>query len=223
MMTRPKQTGQTLVETMVAVFIMVMGITAALGLANYSLNASTSIRKQIIGIGLGREGLEAIKNMRDTNWLNGNLMSNCYYFSPPSATGGSCYRDWLNVNTGYNFQLGSGSRTYTLAFDGTTNSTNGFWILNSPSGNNWALDNSTDPNHGMYVSNGAATGTSGFYRKITITADTTAPFDKIDLPRLLVTSQVWWTDKNCPASPNWPGPNKCSIQLQTYLTNWKTY
>jgi type II secretory pathway pseudopilin PulG len=220
---RKHQTGQTLIETMVAVFIMVMGITAALGLANYSLNASTSIRRQIIGTGLAREGLEAVKNMRDTNWLNGQLASDCYDFAAGSPTGGSCYHDWLNPTGGYNFQLGSVTRNYRLAFDGTATSANGFWVLSSQLGNAWGLDNSTNPNQGLYVSNANPSGTSGFYRKIIISPDATAPFDKPNFERLLVTSQVWWTDKNCPPSADWPGSNKCSIMFQSYLTNWKTY
>jgi hypothetical protein len=221
------QQGQTLIETMVAVFIMVMGITAALGLANYSLNASTGIRKGIIGMGLAREGMEAVKNMRDTNWLNGTISSNCYNY----ATLGDpayCYRDWLNATGGFNFNMSGLSHSYRLIFDASTSS---HWTLVNAS-NNWALDNTTNPSLGFYTignpNTGLASGTSGYYRKITIARTTTAPFDKptaagSDVPRLTVTSQVWWTDKNCPASLDWPGANKCSIQLQTYLTNWKTY
>jgi hypothetical protein len=39
---------------------MIMGITAALGLANYSLNASSNIVKQLVAVGLAREGVEAV-------------------------------------------------------------------------------------------------------------------------------------------------------------------
>jgi len=221
------QKGQTLIETMVAIFVMVMGITAALGLANYSLNASTSIRKQIIGMGLAREGLEAVKNMRDTNWLNGQLQANCFNY-PTSTAVANCYHDWLNPSGGYNFQLSTTPRSYRLAFDATASSINGYWTLSPQLGNAWALDNSTDPTKGFYVSNAGLSGNSGFYRKITITPDITAPFNNqtsgsYDWPRLLVEAQVWWTDKNCPVSAAWPGANKCSVQLQTYLTNWKTY
>jgi type II secretory pathway pseudopilin PulG len=215
------QSGQTLIETMVAVFIMVMGITAALGLANYSLSSSTGIRKQIIGMGLAREGMEAVKNMRDTNWLNGVLSPDCYSFATGSNNA-NCRRDWLSLAGGYS--ISSSPQSYRLAFDGSSSSTFGFWTLSPNLGNVWALDNSINPNTGFYASNAASSGSSGFYRKITITPDSSAsPFNNVDWPRLLVQTQVWWTDKSCPPSPIWPGANKCSIQLQTYLTNWKTY
>lgn len=222
------QRGQTLIETMVAVFIMVMGITAALGLANYSLNASTSIRKQIIAMGLAREGLEAVKNMRDTNWLQGQLQNNCHNFVTGTANA-NCYHDWLNnTSGGYNFGLSSAPVNYRLNFNGTSSSANGYWTLSPQLGNAWALDTSTDMTRGFYVSNAGPSGSSGFYRQITITPDVSAPFNhqtasSYDWQRLLVQARVWWTDKNCQASSTWPGANRCSIQLQTYLTNWKTY
>jgi len=215
-----KQNGQTLVETMVAVFIMVMGITAALGLANYSLNASTSIRKQIIGIGLAREGIEAVKNARDTNWLQGQLSTNCFNYVDSSTTG-KCYRDWLGPVSGAGYTITVNTNLY-IGFDATNPATNGYWTGGTGT-NVWALNNSSDPTHGLYQPSASSSGSSGFYRKVLITPDTSGPFNTDNGARLLVTSQVWWTDKRCPASPDWPGLNKCSVQLQTYLTNWKTY
>ncbi len=247
-MNKSFQQGQTLIETVVAIFIMVMGITAALGLASYSLGASTSIRKQIVGIGLAREGMEAVKNMRDTNWLNGELSTNCHNYEDLTTTG-ACYRDWLNPvsGTGYDFRmtplLPGVPREYRLTFDGTADSSNDFWSLDfpdpgSPGGfelaDPWGLFlTDGDPGLGFYVPSGVVPGIlehSGFYRKITITPDVTRPFNQQtfslaqhDWPRLLVTTQVWWTDKKCPEITDWPGENMCSIQLQTYLTNWKNY
>jgi type II secretory pathway pseudopilin PulG len=230
-----RQRGQTLVETMVAVFVMVMGITAALGLASYSLNASTGIRKQIIGMGLAREGIEAVKNMRDTNWLQGTLSSDCYKFitgstGDPEQSPANCYKDWLRPSgdNGYDFNYNGDEQSYRLIFDANNER---FWRL-QPAGDRWGLENSTDPFLGLYtissIENGNDVAPSGYYRKITITPMAIAPFDKpnekdSDWPRLTITSQVWWTDKNCPASQDWPGENKCSIQLKTYLTNWKTF
>lgn len=109
-----KQRGQTLVETLVAIFVMTMGVTAALGLANYSLNASTNVTKQLIGVGLAREGIEIAKNMRDTNWLRGTLDTGgsgvCPDFNSDTSivSDVSCYPDssWLSPASGngaYNF------------------------------------------------------------------------------------------------------------------------
>jgi type II secretory pathway pseudopilin PulG len=221
-----KQTGQTLIETVVALFIMVMGITAALGLANYSFSASSNVRKQIIGVGLAREGIEAVKNMRDTNWLNGSIQTNCYNFADSGSLSASCYKDWLNpASGGYNLNFNGSLYLY---FNAAASSGNGYWLYSTSASNAWGLNTSTDINNGLYTPSAGATGSSGFYRQIVITPDTTAPFDAQSsgnpyFQRLLVRSRVWWTDKNCPATSTWPNGGKCSLELQTYLTNWKTF
>ena len=92
------QTGQTLIETVAAIFILVMGITAAVGLAVYAFGNSTNITKQIVAVGLAREGVEAVKNMRDTNWLKLNLATDCHDFSdltPPNTNAGRCYKNTI--------------------------------------------------------------------------------------------------------------------------------
>ncbi|MBL8029794.1 MAG: hypothetical protein JNN11_00935 [Candidatus Doudnabacteria bacterium] len=227
------QSGQTLIETLVAIFILVMGIVAALGLAIYALNASSNVTKQIIAIGLTREGVEAVKNMRDTNWLKLSLDTDCYEYVSGSNTA-KCYKNWLdnggNWNNngndrGYRMDPGGVPTSYRLGLDNS--SSNKIWTLNS-AGSNWGLDNglaiSNSSFQGLYVPNTSQpNGTSEFYRKITLTKqNSTGPY-RDNLERLLVTTQVWWTDKKCPRSVDWPGLGKCSIQLQTYLTNWKNY
>src|SRR5581483_10854366 len=92
--------GQTIIETVAALFILVMGVGAATGLAIYALNSSTNVTKQIIGTGLAREGLEAISNMRDTNWMRNALgtaqnSNGCYDYTQNQAGQASCYPHWL--------------------------------------------------------------------------------------------------------------------------------
>lgn len=220
------QQGQTLIETMVAVFVLVMGITASLGLANYSLNATTSIRKQIIGMGLAREGIEAVKNMRDINWLQTSLATDCYNYYSSDNTG-FCYKLWIDPASGgvTSYQLTPG--TYVLNTD-TTQTGVGYWSLASRA-NNFGLnyDSSSNPVHGLYsswVATSHAAASSDYARVITISVDnTTAPFNNATLgPRVLVSSAVWWKDRRCPASESIPA-GKCVIKLETYLTNWKDF
>lgn len=229
------QTGQTLIETVVAVFILVMGITAALGLAIYALNASGNVSKQIIGIGLARQGLEAVRNMRDTNWLGSTLNTDCYNYVDGSNTG-LCYKTWLSVNgcggngndKGYCISPAGGNASYRLGLFSNASQKN--WSLQSAT-NNWGLDLDTGITNfsfkGFYVPNTLQSdGSSDYYRKITLQTVTSQPFDQADLgPKLLVKSQVWWVDKKCPRSQaqDWPGAGKCSIELDSYLTNWKNY
>src|SRR4051812_47761986 len=110
--------GQTLIETVAGIFILVMGITAAVSLAIYALGASTNITKQIIGTGLAREGVEAVKNMRDTNWLKlTSIDTNCYDYTT-GANSAKCYKDWLdhggnwnNNNNDRGFRMDPGNAT----------------------------------------------------------------------------------------------------------------
>ncbi len=235
------QKGQTLIETMVAVFMLVVGIAAATGLAIYSLSASSNITKQIIATGLAREGLEAIRAMRDTNWLRGTLSTNCYNYEPPNNNDAKCYLDWLTEEEypnpgvfGENLLPSPSPSNYVVGFGNT-----GFWsnkvgLFKIPSvpfctSPGYALDFSGDPTdfgiygQGYYRPSCQATGSSDYYRRIILQTDSTAPYNQNVGPRLIVTSQVWWKDKKCPEVSTWPGLGKCSIELVTYLTNWKNY
>lgn len=61
--------GQSLVETIVAVGIMIVGITAVLTLAVISLSVSGISKQNIIALNLAREGIEITRAVRDTHWL----------------------------------------------------------------------------------------------------------------------------------------------------------
>lgn len=227
-----KQSGQTLVETLVAVFILSMGMTAAAGLANFAFSSSTNIVKQIIAIGLARQGIEAVKNMRDINWLNsqpggggfvGTPTSDCYNFLTGQNTA-TCYKDWLTAIYNLNPPSGNFGDSYTLSYAPGNTDGKGFWQL-SPAATNFGLNlTALAPQGYFYSPSGGAQGTSDFYRKITLTSDTSGILlgNGTIGPRLLVKVQVWWKDKKCPASADYPASGGCRITLQTYLTNWKT-
>lgn len=220
------QTGQTLVETMVAALVLVIGIGAAVSLAVYGLGATTSVKKQLIGIGLAREGVEAIKNMRDTNWLNGVKEPDCWNFYS-QADDANCYYSWL-YGPPYNIDPAGLVGTYTLGFN-AENAEQAYWQL-VPTATNFGLNFSPKtPEEGFYSTGGSsipvASATSDYARKITITEDNSfEPFDTSTGPRLKVTVDVWWKDKRCPTVTD-PGslPLSCKVTLETYLTNWKDY
>ncbi len=222
------QQGQTLIETMVAAIVLVMGISAAVGLAVYGLNATSGISKQLQATGLAREGIEAVKNMRDTNWLRTSLDSNCWDFYTQTNIA-NCYSGWLDGssgNGGYQLITGGGggslTRTFTLSFD-ANNSEHQYWNLN-PGNGTYDLDYSaTSPSTGLFKPAAGKVGNSGFSRKITLQTENFAPFDESTGPRLLVRVDVWWTDKRCPASNDVPASGACLVTLKTYLTNWKNY
>ncbi len=227
--------GQTIIETLVALFILVMGVTAATGLAIFSFSASTAITKQIISTGLAREGIEAVKNMRDTNWLKQSpINTDCYNYST-GASNAKCYKQWLNYNpNGFNIGTSSPKVAFRLGIK-AANAANEqiIWSDSKTDNGDWGLD--FDDGSSMNLSSflgfyntgnnndGITNGTSGFYRQILLTEDNSGNYSQDEFHRLIVESRVWWTDKKCPKSPNWPGLGKCSVSLITNLTNWKDY
>jgi Tfp pilus assembly protein PilV len=243
------QLGQTLIETMAALFILVMGVSAAVGLAVYAFSASSNINKQIIATGLAREGMEAVRNMRDTNWLNDTLVqSGCYDYAASMANYAPCYQNWLGKN-------GSATPPYCInpspgASCNGNDTTDTYYLgFNSTQQNLWVLtkDNSKfgltfDPTNagtgGFYSPSGTkcTSSTSDYCRKIIITNysknngnASNPPYSPTynqdnNLSLLEVQSEVWWVDKKCPRVDDFSSANSaCRIELDTYLTNWKNY
>jgi type II secretory pathway pseudopilin PulG len=64
-----KQNGQTLLEVMLAIGIMIFGIISIISLSITSSVMARRTSKELIATQLAREGLEAVRNIRDGNWL----------------------------------------------------------------------------------------------------------------------------------------------------------
>lgn len=63
--------GFTLVEVMAAVTILSIGLIGSLNLINYNLRNISFQKNKIIASGLVEDGMERVRNVRDTNWLKG--------------------------------------------------------------------------------------------------------------------------------------------------------
>jgi len=61
--------GQGLVELIVSIAIIEVGLFSVWSLFLVNFNAVREAEMRIVGVNLAREGIEAIKNIRDTNWL----------------------------------------------------------------------------------------------------------------------------------------------------------
>lgn len=68
---RRDKRGQSFIEAMVAITIIVSSITSALALVQSSITASRVSGSQVIAANLSREGLEVVRSLRDSNWLKG--------------------------------------------------------------------------------------------------------------------------------------------------------
>lgn len=218
------QTGVTLIETLVGLVVLSIGIGGAASLTSSSFASASLTSKQLVATGLAREAQEAVRNMRDTNWLKSNTLdSNCYDYVSGSNNA-LCYSAWQNNTDGriFNLEPGGASDNYILDYDPSSAT---YWNFRKATG---ALTN----RYRVYTQSGvnqqAFTQTSNsnpsiYYRKIVVAEESSAPYNQNVGPRLKITSQVWWTDKGCPVSSDWPGSDKCSVELISYLTNWKNY
>jgi hypothetical protein len=61
----------TLIETITAIFILTTGILALSSLISYFISVSSISSQRLIAAYLAQEGIEIVRNLRDTNLLNG--------------------------------------------------------------------------------------------------------------------------------------------------------
>ncbi|OGN10321.1 MAG: hypothetical protein A3J46_00005 [Candidatus Yanofskybacteria bacterium RIFCSPHIGHO2_02_FULL_41_11] len=62
--------GFTLIEAMVALVLITVAMGPVLILATSAINVASRIEHNLIASNLAQEGIEVIRNIRDTNWLN---------------------------------------------------------------------------------------------------------------------------------------------------------
>ena len=63
------QKAFSLLEVIIAIFIITVGIIGVVNLVNSSISAVAFSKSQVIATNLAQEGLEIVRNMRDSNWL----------------------------------------------------------------------------------------------------------------------------------------------------------
>lgn len=64
-----KNKGFSLLEVIIAIFILTIGITGAVNLLNYSISSVVVSKSQVIATNLAQEGMEIVRSIRDGNWL----------------------------------------------------------------------------------------------------------------------------------------------------------
>jgi hypothetical protein len=63
------RSAESLIETLIAITVIVMSTTAALGLIRNAMTGNEVIGEKMIAINLSMEALEGLRNLRDTNYL----------------------------------------------------------------------------------------------------------------------------------------------------------
>lgn len=66
------QKSFTLLEVLIAIFALTIGVMAAFGSISQTISATTFARDRLIASYLAQEGIEIVKNIRDSNWIKGD-------------------------------------------------------------------------------------------------------------------------------------------------------
>lgn len=91
--------GETLVEVIIAVFVVSLGSAIAASLIVTSFQANTLSRDNLIAMNLAGEGIEAVRGVRDTNWLKyGFDKDNCWNVLPSES---GCSLTSNKITAGY--------------------------------------------------------------------------------------------------------------------------
>lgn len=98
--------GQSFIEAMVAITVIITAISSSLALIQSSITATRIGGMQVVAANLAREGLEVVRAVRDTNWL----MSRSFQVGLVDAGGNKTARPILDMENG----------GWTLSFEPTS-------------------------------------------------------------------------------------------------------
>jgi len=169
-----EKSGFTLIETMVAVAILMVAIAGPLNIAEKGLIAADNSRDQTIAAYLAEDLMEYVKNIRDDNILAGNTSGTTWLTMSPSGceTGSFCTAETFEAD--YNNQSNniSDCTATTVSADNI-----GCQLYITPSG------------YYTYIPDGNQA--TPFYRTFTITTPSGLSGNDVNNIRLL-TVRVYW-------------------------------
>lgn len=169
----------TLIETLIAITLMTVVITAVTGLILSTLLANSRNLHSLQATYLAQEGIEALRYMRDSNWLQNY--------------------DWDGGSTlwGDDFEAGGSGKTVYVSSTACAST-----LSSHP-----CFELSSDPDVGTVTleENGTV-----YTRSLELTAVDDADGDP-STEQSQLTATVSWDEKGI----------ERSVQISTYLTNWK--
>ncbi len=223
--------GETLIEVLIALFVVTLGATTATSLIVTALRSNQFNKDSLIALNLAQEGLEFMRNLRDSNWLRFSANTQgCWNMKPGVET---CKdSDMLEENNDQN--------GYTLGWD--ADQIDGFFLekldtkLNLKDGidedekkyrlNQYVIDEDT----GNFFTGSSFIGSDGnpltadavtkFYRMIEIdykTISASAPWNISPAASaqvadmMVVTSTIYWME----------GGAQHEVKLSSALTRYK--
>ncbi len=205
-----QQRGQSLIETIVAIFILTSSLIGGLGLTIYAFSGSTNSQNEFLASNLAREGVEVIRTIRDSSWLSGDKQGGAADLQTCADIGSKlCYpQAYSGINAG----------NQRIVFDTLTSS--------------WALV-SNPVNYNLYLQadgtySSVTNGASVFGRMINISFNSNAPYtNQNSNQEMIVKSVVAWRGKGCTSFTSTDNlltlSTPCKTVVEEHMTNWKDY
>lgn len=107
------QKGQGLLELIVAIGVITVGLFSVWNLFISNFNGEQEAGARILSINLAREGIEIVKNIRDSNWLaienndscsyNGVVYDPCYWDSGLTGDGNGIIQNIFSENVAIDY------------------------------------------------------------------------------------------------------------------------
>ena len=205
-----------MIETIIAIFVLVTALTSSLGLAIYVFSSSSLSQNEIIASNLAREGVEVVRMMRDSNWLAADVSGDVTFNINTCADIGNrlCYPK-AYIGPTYNITAGNQRVIF--------NTTSGAWSLDSAA----AFDLYLDPTSKTYTTTINATPPV-YARMVNISFNSNPPYTNLNSNQeMIVKSVVAWRGKNCTAFNSNQDlialATSCKIMVEEHMTNWKDY
>ena len=111
-----RQRGITFLESLVTVAIIGIGFTGLLALSAANIRAAESSTNSFVASNLAIEGVEIVRRMRDSNWLQDNDWLENFSFADSSVqynetTFGAKHNDFIKIDANGVYQYDTGTDT----------------------------------------------------------------------------------------------------------------
>lgn len=194
---KKRNKGFTLVETLIAIAILLISIAGPLVIISQALRSSYYARDEITAYYLAQEAIEYIRNLRDINGLQA-IKSAAY-----SNT-------WLNnIDVGGTWVNVYGQSTYKLQLTRTAGE---YELTRCTGAGNTCPKLKYDPNGVYAFGDTAAPVTSNFTREVILSEAPASTFGTTSVSREVVAYvKVYWNT----------GSIKNSVDIREHITNWQ--
>jgi len=115
---REDVTGFTLIEAIVAIGVISVGFVGSLVLLSKASSQAVAVKDRVVAAHLAAEGVEVIRNIRDTNWLKGRDWLNGL-IEPSDAPTGTIVSGVVNYDSGAIDSSDSSEPRKCLNWDGS--------------------------------------------------------------------------------------------------------